>query len=164
MGKFSTLNYKILKDILQHRRHIHPMVILFVDLFIVFFSFSLSYLVVQGFVFESVNLSQYIVYSIAFSLVALPVIFFGRLHTGLLRFSNTIDLFRVFAATFTFSVAFLIVVLIFGRSLIQGEYNVLMMTLFVNFFITASMLVAFRLFAKSVYLRSEERRVGKECG
>src|SRR5690554_1319229 len=139
MGNFSTLNYKIVKDILHHRRHIHPMVILFLDLFIVFFSFSLSYLIVQGFVFESVDLGQYMVYSIAFCLVALPVIFFGRLHTGLLRFSNTIDLFRVFAATFTFSVAFLIIVMLFGRSLINGEYNVLMLT------------------------RSEERRVGKEC-
>src|SRR5690606_14851951 len=136
MRNFYTLNYKIVKDILHHRRHIHPMVILFVDLFIVFFSFSLSYLIVQGFVFESVDLHQYIIYSIAFCVVALPVIFFGRLHTGLLRFSNTIDLFRVFAATFTFSIAFLIVMLLFGRGLIQGEYDVLMLTLFVNFFIT----------------------------
>lgn len=162
MGNFSTLNYKIVKDILHHRRHIHPMVILFLDLFIVFFSFSLSYLIVQGFVFESVDLGQYMVYSIAFCLVALPVIFFGRLHTGLLRFSNTIDLFRVFAATFTFSVAFLIIVMLFGRSLINGEYNVLMLTLFVNFFITASLLVAFRLFAKSVYIILARRMSNKE--
>lgn len=162
MRNFYTLNYKIIKDILHHRRHIHPMVILFVDLFIVFFSFSLSYLIVQGFVFESVDLQQYIIYSIAFCVVALPVIFFGRLHTGLLRFSNTIDLFRVFAATFTFSIAFLIVVLLFGRGLIQGEYDVLMLTLFVNFFITASMLVAFRLFAKSVYIMLARRMSNKE--
>lgn len=162
MRNFYTLNYKIVKDILHHRRHIHPMVILFVDLFIVFFSFSLSYLIVQGFVFESVDLQQYIIYSIAFCVVALPVIFFGRLHTGLLRFSNTIDLFRVFAATFTFSIAFLIVVLLFGRGLIQGEYDVLMLTLFVNFFITASMLVAFRLFAKSVYIMLARRMSNKE--
>lgn len=162
MRNFYTLNYKIVKDILHHRRHIHPMVILFVDLFIVLFSFSLSYLIVQGFVFESVDLQQYIIYSIAFCVVALPVIFFGRLHTGLLRFSNTIDLFRVFAATFTFSIAFLIVVLLFGRGLIQGEYDVLMLTLFVNFFITASMLVAFRLFAKSVYIMLARRMSNKE--
>src|SRR5690606_28852097 len=98
----------------------------------------------------------------ALPILALPVIFFGRLHTGLLRFSNTIDLFRVFAATFTFSIAFLIVVLLFGRGLIQGEYDVLMLTLFVNFFITASMLVAFRLFAKSVYIMLARRMSNKE--
>src|SRR5690606_17374373 len=108
MRKISTLNYKILKDFLLSGRHIHPLVILLVDLIIVFCSFSLSYFIFEGFIFVDINIYTYLFYAFSFCLVAFPVIYLGRLHTGLLRFSNTIDLFRVFAATFTFTIVFLV--------------------------------------------------------
>jgi len=162
MRKLSTSNFKIIKDFLLTGKHIHPMVILMVDLFIVFFAFSLSYFIVEGFVFADVNIYHYFIYAISFCLVALPVIYFGRLHTGLLRFSNTIDLFRVFAATITFSFIFLVFMLLFGRSIIAGQYAPLYLTLLVNFFITASLLVVFRLFAKSVYIILARRMSNKE--
>src|SRR5690606_9774511 len=71
-------------------------------------------------------------------------------------------LFRVFAATFTFTIAFLVLMLIFGRSIVNGEYAALFLTLLVNFFITASLLVVFRLFAKSVYIILARRMSNKE--
>src|SRR5690606_7369773 len=89
-------------------------------------------------------------------------IYLGRLHTGLLRFSNTIDLFRVFAATITFSFLFLILMLLFGGSIINGNYSHLYLILLVNFFITASLLVVFRLFAKSAYIILARRMSNKE--
>jgi len=162
MGKTPTLKYKILKDFLLSGRHIHPVVILLVDLLIVFFSFSLSYFIVEGFIFADINIYTYLTYAFSFCVVAFPVIYFGRLHTGLLRFSNTIDLFRVFAATFTFTIVFLILMLIFGKSIINGDYAGLFLTLLVNFFITASLLVVFRLFAKSVYIILARRMSNKE--
>lgn len=162
MGKASTLNYKILREFLLSGRHIHPVVILLVDLMIVFCSFSLSYFIVEGFIFADINIYSYLFYAFSFTIVAFPIIYLGRLHTGLLRFSNTIDLFRVFAATFTFTIAFLVLMLIFGRSIVDGEYAALFLTLLVNFFITASLLVVFRLFAKSVYIILARRMSNKE--
>src|SRR5690606_9935405 len=97
-------------------------------------SFSLSYLIVEGFSFSRIDFFQYSVYTFVFCLVALPVIYFGRLHTGLLRFSNSVDLFRVFAATVTFSVIFLVLMVVFGGNVIAGEYDLLYLTLLVNFF------------------------------
>lgn len=155
-------NFKIIKDLLMNGKHIHPMVILMIDLFIVFFAFTLSYLIVEGFIFTDFNTKQYLVYSICFCLVAFPVIYFGRLHTGLLRFSNTIDLFRVFAATVTFTLIFFIFLLLFGAEIIDGAYAQLYLTLLVNFFITASLLVVFRLFAKSIYIILARRMANKE--
>src|SRR5690606_23922548 len=154
--------FKIIKDFLLNGKHIHPMVILLMDLLIVFFAFSLSYFIVEGFVFAGISIYQYLFYAFSFTLVALPVIYFGRLHTGLLRFSNTVDLFRVFAATFTFSVIFLVLMLLFGESIIAGEIRPLYLTLLVNFFISASLLVVFRLFAKSVYIILARRMSNKE--
>lgn len=153
MGRIFTTTFIPFRDFLFTGKHIHPFVILFIDLFIVFFSFSLSYLIVGGFGFEKIDFIPYLKLTGSFCLVALPVIYFARLHTGLLRYSNTIDLFHVFAAAFTFSVLFLALVLLFGDYFMVGADNRhLYLTLLVNFFISASLLVAFRLLAKSIYL------------
>lgn len=148
---FSSKN-KILRNFLSKGRHIHPIVILLMDMLIIIFAFTLSYAIGKGFVFARMDVPQYFIYILVLSLTALPVIYFGRLNTGLLRFSNSTDLFRVFAATITFSFIFLILMLLFGKEAIAGKYNQLYLTLLVNFFIAASLLVVFRLFAKSVYI------------
>jgi FlaA1/EpsC-like NDP-sugar epimerase len=153
---FSVKN-KILKDFLSKGRHIHPILILMMDLLIIIFAFTLSYLIGKRFVFVQVDLPQYFAYTLVLSLIAFPVIYFGRLHTGLLRFSNSTDLFRVFAATFTFSVIFLVLMHLFGKQIIAGNYSQLYLILLVNFFITASLLVVFRLFAKGIYITLASR-------
>lgn len=162
MKKIKATNIKVINDFLLHRKHIHPLVILFLDLFIVFFSFTLSFIIVKGFDDNGLNFNQYFNYIIAFCLVALPVIYLARLHTGLLRFSNTVDLFRVFLATFIFSISFLLIMLLVGNRMITGDYMLLYRITTVNFFITASLLVVFRLLAKSTYLILARRMSNKE--
>lgn len=162
MNKTSFSINKKIQDFLRRGRHIHPLIILFLDLLIVVFAFTLSYFIVKGFILDHVHPVQYLVYVIVMCLIAFPVIYFGRLHTGLLRFSNSTDLFRVFAATFTFSLIFLIAMLLFGGRAIQGEYKQLFLTLIINFFITASLLVAFRLFAKATYVLLAARMSNRE--
>ena len=156
------LQNKLIREFLKKGRHIHPYIILLLDLLIVMFSFTLSYLTGKGFVLAHFNPEQYLYYVVIITLIAFPVIYFGRLHTGLLRFSNSTDLFRVFAATFTFSVIFLIVMTIFGRSIVAGEYSQLLMILLINFFVTASLLIAFRLFAKATYVLLAARMSDRE--
>lgn len=152
MGKpfYNPLNS--IRDILAHGKHIHPLIILFLDFFIVFFSFTLSYLIVGGFALDRLDFQEYIWYVGAFCIVAFPIIYWGKLHTGLLRYSNTIDLFRIFVTTLGFSFTFLVLVLLFGRNLTRGDFGPLLLILLVNFFITASLLVAFRLLAKATYI------------
>src|SRR5690606_13135292 len=152
MGRRFTSPINPLRNFLLKGKHIHPFVILFVDLFIVFFSFSLSYLIVGGFGFEETDFAEYLLYTASFCLVALTVIYFGRLHTGLLRYSNTTDLFNVFGATLTFTLVFLVLMLVLGSNGVSGDQGSLLLILLVNFFITASLLVAFRLLAKSTFL------------
>ena len=152
MGKTFYNPLNPIRDILAHGRHIHPLIILFLDFFIVFFSFTLSYLIVGGFALDRLNFQEYIWYVGTFCLVSFPIIYWGKLHTGLLRYSNTIDLFRIFVTTLGFSFVFLVLVLLFGKHLTQGDFGPLMLILLVNFFITASLLVAFRLLAKATYI------------
>lgn len=162
MSRINTFNYNIVRDFLLSGRHIHPIVILLVDLFIVFIAFSLSYFIVEGFFYNSFSFKQYFKYALSLSLVAFPVMYLGRLHTGLLRFSNTVDLFRVFFVTFIFSALFLVIVLLFGNSLIDSAYIPLYRILLVNFFVCSSLLVIFRLFSKSLYMILARRMANKE--
>jgi FlaA1/EpsC-like NDP-sugar epimerase len=162
MRVFPTLSYRKIKGFLLTGRHIHPLLILFVDLFIVFFGFTLSYFIVEGLGFRGFNFSQYYKYTIFFCVVAFPVIYVARLHTGLLRFSNTVDLFRVFVTTLVFSSLFLLFILSFGNKITAGEYLPLFRILLINFFITASLLVVFRLLAKSANVILSRKITNKE--
>ena len=162
MSQFSISNNKVIREFLRKGRHIHPYVILFLDLMIVLGAFTISYLIVNGLVPGSFNFVQYYTYTFIMCIISLPVIYFGRLHTGLLRFSNSTDLFRVFAATFTFSCLFLLGIFLFGTKIIENEYKQLYLIVIVNFFITASLLVAFRLFAKATYLLLSTRISNRE--
>lgn len=162
MNRKKTFNYNIIRDFLLSGRHIHPLVILLVDLFIVFIAFSISYFIVEGVFYNSFSFNQYVKYGLFLCLIAFPVIYLGRLHTGLLRFSNTVDLFRVFFVTFIFSVLFLVFVLFFGNALIDSGYLPLYRILIVNFFVCSSLLVIFRLFSKSLYIILARRMANKE--
>src|SRR5690606_4572715 len=78
--------------------------------------------------------------------------YFARLHTGLLRYTNTVDLFHIFAATLSFS--FLFLAFYYGAAYrwLGLEPKFLLLVLLINFFIASTLLIAFRLLAKATYL------------
>ncbi|MDO6440371.1 nucleoside-diphosphate sugar epimerase/dehydratase [Cyclobacterium sp. 1_MG-2023] len=141
-----------LRKFLEDDRHIHPLVILSVDILIVFISFSLAYLIIGGFGFDQIDFVQYLMVTTSICVIALPVIYFSKLHTGLLRYSNTADLFRIFLATIIFSLLFIVFYFGLGHRWIALNYSFIMLVMLVNFFITSTLLIAFRLLAKSTYL------------
>src|SRR5690554_2569738 len=161
MGSIFTSRLNPLRDFLRNDRHIHPYAILMVDILMVFASISLSYLIVGGFGFDQMYFAHYLWVTGCFCAVALPVIYFARLHTGLLRYSNTTDLFNIFAATLTFSLFFLLIYFLIGNRWIKVDAVFLMLTLLINFFITSTLLISFRLLAKSTYLVLARRMSGK---
>lgn len=144
-------------DFLRNDRHIHPYVILLLDIVIVYASFSFSYLIAGGFGFEQMDFLQYLWATGCFCLVAFPVIYFARLHTGLLRYSNTADLFNIFAATLAFSLLFVFFYYGLGYRWVSLAPKFIMLVLLINFFIASTLLIAFRLLAKSAYLTLSRR-------
>lgn len=140
------------KNFLKNDRHIHPLVILSVDILIVFTSFSLAFLIIGGFGFDQMEFAQYLIVTGCFCAIALPVIYFFKIHTGLLRYSNTIDLFHILAATLVFSLLFIVFYFSIGHFWIALNAKFLMLVLLVNFFINSTLLIALRLLAKSTYL------------
>src|SRR5690606_1320193 len=99
----------------------------------------------------TVDFSQYLVYTSVFCALALPVVYFSGLHTGLLRYSNVRDLFKIFSSTLILSALFLVVMLSFGKAVIAGAEVKLYLNVIINFFITACLLLSFRISAKSIF-------------
>ncbi|WP_205941091.1 polysaccharide biosynthesis protein [Albibacterium indicum] len=142
---------RIIKDFLLNDQHLPHWMVLLADMVIIYMSFTLAFGLVNLFDFQNIDFSQYIIYTGVYCAVALPVVYFGRLHTGLLRYSNTKDLFRIFAATVTFSGLFYVAMLLFGKSVIGGSVQKFGLILIVNFFICTCLLASLRVFAKSVF-------------
>lgn len=142
---------KFFKEFLVTGRHIHPMVIMMIDILIIFISFSLSYIIIASIDSQHSSIMEYIYLISIYCFVAIPVIFLWRLHTGLLRFSNTMDLFRVFGAVVSFSMVLLIILFLYGKLDFGENHLPYHFILLINFFICVSFLIIFRLGAKSLF-------------
>jgi FlaA1/EpsC-like NDP-sugar epimerase len=151
MQRSSTSKIKFINDFFVSGKHIHPLIIMMIDITIVFLSFSLSYILVAAIGFQKATLTEYGLLTSTYCIVAIPVIYLWRLHAGLLRFSNTMDLFRVFGAVISFS-AILAVLLLLGNRFSLPNHLIYYFILLINFFICVSFLIIFRLVSKSIYL------------
>src|SRR5690606_30571643 len=150
-----------IKKFLLEGKTISKWVILFLDFLIISWSFSFSFLLVKGFDFAQIDRERFLVYVSVFCISAMIVLYFGRMHTGLLRYSNSVDLIRIFSASVTFSVAFLGLILLFGSSVINGAYLNLFLIVLINFFICTSLLVMLRITARNTYQFLTRRFAGK---
>ncbi len=150
-----------MKKFLLQGRTLPRWVIFIVDLIIISWSFSFSYFIVERFEFNDMVRGHYLIYIFLFCLIASPVIYFLRLHTGLLRYSNTQDMLRIFGAVLTFSILFSIVSFLFVQPLLHIQLLNLFSILIINFFITSSLLIMLRIFAKAAFYVMI-RRYGKK--
>lgn len=132
--------------IFQDKFHSRWLVLL-TDLVIVLMSLCLSFSVKGKLGPEESNL-----YYIAFYCSnAILIFLIMRVHTRIIRHSNTRDMLRVLAAVFVSTIAFMIIYhLVFATYLkidLQGLGDVLL----INFFISSSLLMAMRIVIKDVF-------------
>ncbi|HLT42896.1 MAG TPA: hypothetical protein VKZ95_09345, partial [Sphingobacteriaceae bacterium] len=118
----------------------------------IFLSFSLSYIIVASIGLKQARLVEYAYLTGIYLLIAGPVVYFWRLHSGLLRFSSTTDLFRVIGAVSSLSVLLIILLTLYGTQVNDRSLFPYYFVLLINFFISISFLIIFRLTAKSAYL------------
>src|SRR5690606_33220926 len=104
-----------IRDFLSKDKHLPHWLILLADMLIIYFAFSFSYVLLNLAHIELVAFSQYLLYAGTLSTLALPVVYFSKLHTGLLRSSNVRDLFKIFFAAAILSMIFLAVTFSFRK-------------------------------------------------
>lgn len=129
-------------------------IILLADTIIVTVSFGLSFLILAGFNFAAINEESFLTYMACYGAISMSVFYFMRIYSGLIRYSNTKDMFRIFSAVLVSSVFYFFFVSLFSGYIndaasIKIEFPKL---LILTFFIASSFLVMLRTSIKELYI------------
>ena len=126
-------------------------IILLLDLVILTWSFALSYFIAKQFNFHEVIRGHFFVYTGIYTVLALPVFFIMRIHTGLIRYSDARDMLKIFSAMLMNSAVYVAVVYLVLSPLMRIRDEQLGLVLLINFFIATSLLIMLRIAVKSIY-------------
>ncbi|MEO6218781.1 MAG: polysaccharide biosynthesis protein, partial [Ginsengibacter sp.] len=140
-------------------------VIQLIDLIIISWSFALSYFIIQQFEFAGIYRGHFFIYIGLYCSITITIFYFKHIHTGLIRYSNSQDIFRIFSAIIISSVLYPFIIELI---IITGVFNIprlaLGKLLLINFFISSSVLVLLRTavkemfhFAKRITTNNKER-------
>lgn len=124
---------------------------MFLDLFILTWSFVLSFFIARQFNFHDIVRGHFFVYTAVYSLIVLPVFFLMRIHTGLIRYSDTRDMLKIFSAMLIATVTYVAVAYLILGPLMNIRDRQLGLVMLINFFIATSVLIMLRISVKSMY-------------
>ncbi len=126
-------------------------IILLIDQVITSWSFALSYFLIFQFEFNQILRGHFLIFISLYCLVSLGMFYSMRLHTGLIRYSSMVDIYRIFVAVLTSSVLYGAIVALAVTSIYNIESNNIYLVLLVNFFISSSLLIMLRIGTKSLF-------------
>lgn len=126
-------------------------VIQLIDFILISWSFTLSYFIIKHFEFPEIYRGHFFIYTGLYCVISSTVFYCMRIHTGLIRYSNTQDIFRIFSAILISSLAYPI----FNQIIIVGYFNIKSLhianVLLLNFFINSSLLIMLRTAVKETF-------------
>ncbi|MGN6639100.1 MAG: polysaccharide biosynthesis protein [Mucilaginibacter sp.] len=128
-----------------------------VDLFIVTWSFSTSYFIVQRFEFINILRGYFFIYTGLYCTIAALVMYMMRIHTGLIRYSNTRDMLRIFGSAFISSVLYLVFINIWIVHWLHVNLVTINLVLLINFSVSSTLLILLRAATKSTYFYLNNR-------
>lgn len=121
------------------------------DFVIVTWSFASSYLIVHRFEFTNILRGYFFVYTGLYCLVAALVMYLMRIHTGLIRYSNTRDVLRIFGSVFVSSMVYLLLITIWVKPILNLNNTTIDLVMLVNFSVSSTLLILLRSAVKSAY-------------
>jgi len=133
-----------------------------VDLIIVTWSFSTSYFIVQRFEFVNILRGYFFIYTGLYCIISTVVMYLMRIHTGLIRYSNTRDVLRIFSAVFVTSLIYLLAINFWVVHVIHVNLVTVNLVLLVNFSVSSTLLILLRTMAKSAYFYLNYNSAGKK--
>jgi len=140
-----------MKEFILRFKTVPRWAILFLDLFILTWSFVLSFFIARQFNFHDIVRGHFFVYTAVYSLIVLPVFFLMRIHTGLIRYSDTRDMLKIFSAMLIATVTYVAVAYLILGPLMNIRDRQLGLVMLINFFIATSVLIMLRISVKSMY-------------
>jgi FlaA1/EpsC-like NDP-sugar epimerase len=136
-----------LKNLLFQDKFHSKWLILMIDLLIVISSLLISFFIKNGLKLTEAN--NY--YIILYSCIAALSFFSMRIHTRIIRYSNTKDMQRVITAVLVSNLAFLIVLYLIINPYLQLSFNNLPDIFLVNIIISSLVLIGFRVLIKDMF-------------
>ncbi|WP_026897140.1 nucleoside-diphosphate sugar epimerase/dehydratase [Daejeonella oryzae] len=140
-----------MKNIIYGERALSKWLIFLIDQIIISWAFAVSFFIVMQFEFNEILRGSFFIYSGLYTLIAICVFIRMRIHTGIIRYSNTEDIFRIFSSVLLLSILYAVVV----NALIIPYFNLAIkqfpLVVVLNFFISTSLLIMLRIGVKSFF-------------
>lgn len=138
--------------------------ILFIDQVIVVWTLLMSFLLLHKFEYVELGYSNFVIYTCLYSLISIAVFMLMRIHTGIIRYSNTEDIIRIFMAVLFTSIIFTITSNVFFVQDFKLSSKWFPEILIINFFVSSSLLIMLRVAVKNLffYMKTMEPKDKKE--
>ncbi|OJY90436.1 MAG: polysaccharide biosynthesis protein [Sphingobacteriales bacterium 44-15] len=127
-------------------------IILLADTCIATCSFILSYFILDEFRFNELVRGHFFIYAGLFAGTSMTIFYFMRIYKGLIRYSNTKDMFRIFSAVLIVSLVYPVVSEVIARRIYAIPALDMPTLLVLNFFISSSLLIMLRTSIKEIYI------------
>ncbi|NQX43094.1 NDP-sugar epimerase, includes UDP-GlcNAc-inverting 4,6-dehydratase FlaA1 and capsular polysaccharide biosynthesis protein EpsC [Pedobacter steynii] len=150
-----------MKRIFQEKVH-SRWLILFIDQFILSWALCMSLLLIHRIDFIALLDLSHLAYIVLFHFIAIPVFILMEIHTGIIRYSNTKDMVRIFLAVLLSSMLFTGISNLFIVPYLQLELAWLDTVLLLNFFISSSLLILLRIVVKGLFAYFKDLESGEQ--
>jgi FlaA1/EpsC-like NDP-sugar epimerase len=121
------------------------------DIIIVAASFSFSYFIAYRFEFINILRGYFFIYTGLYCITTAEVMYIMRIHTGLIRYSNSRDVLRIFSSVFLSTLIYLVIVNIWVLPTWHINSVTIYMVMLVNFSVSSTLLILLRTAVKSAY-------------
>ena len=137
--------------------------ILLIDQLIIIFALGLSLTILKKSVFHGVFDYNILLCLVVYNVIAMSVFVSMRIHTGIIRYSSVDDILRVFKAVLLASLLFEVVNYLLLSPYFGLDDKWFISMLIINFYISASMLIALRIVVKQLFhYLNDLKEVSKE--
>ncbi|HEX9151910.1 MAG TPA: polysaccharide biosynthesis protein, partial [Flavobacterium sp.] len=149
-----------MKNIIYGERAFPKWVIFVIDQIIISWALSLSFFITMQFEFAEILRGPFFLYTGLYLVLSVLVFVRMRIHTGIIRYSNTEDIFRIFSAVLLTTILYLLVVKIVVIPYTHLIWEKITTIALLNFFISTSVLIMLRIGVKSFFnsIKSNEKR------
>lgn len=132
--------------------------ILLIDQLIITWTLFCCFLLINKFDYQQLWHSNFFIYMVLYCFISLIVFTGMRIHTGIIRYSNTDDIFRIFMAAWLSGLLFTALCHVFLTPYFPVPARWFPELLIMNFFVSSSFLILVRIAVKSLfsYLKTME--------
>jgi len=140
-----------MKKYILFSRVVPRWIIMLLDFLIVAWSFCSSYFIVYRFEFVNILRGYFFIYTGLYCLIAALVMYGMRIHKGLIRYSNTRDVLRIFSSVFISTLIYRLFIQLWIMPVFNLNPVTINMVMLINFSVSCTVLIMWRTAVKSAF-------------